>query len=1605
MSIPTQRNSSFTAEYDPTGRQILNQGVAEGVSSPAPQPPSPPPPPPPPSSPPPAPGTSTPNPYAAKFANVTSNVRTVYENLSPGINLSGLEAPIEGEYKWYDNTTPLVIRDSDPAVIKAAGFKSVRLPVRWSNHAAVTADAALEPVFAARVKSIVDSLLAEGLIVNLDPIHHYNEFLGNARHPLETDVDDAVIDDRFHNILKQVTTLFNYVPADKLVIELCNEPHNRFDFPFTLWAGLITSGVAAIRSISNNRIIVIGGVNYSASSSIYGLRLPADANIIATAHPYDPVPFTHSGSTMPAGQVWTATAATQLANALDGIAGWEITTGIPCLLGEIGSYHGIPEASRVLHAQFAVSAMKARWQAYQWWSFGGDYELASLTGLLNTNLANAVVNTVSGSVAGSAADPKIVEPSYTRIFAGIASLTSQVGANVPSLISGATAELLGGLTASQANVNPGYITLGQDGNNAIGIANSVVGWDLNSGQSLVVQMAFKIPADLTTGTSYRLLQSGQWNNSRLEIQLANDDNHRLTAALAVGTNGGDGSQLGWTIKNSFINVYKPGQDIRFTVIIDGGTKTLYLYVGGTQVASQAITAGAGGSFNTINSTDNCFIGAAAAGPTTAQNAVPIQVKCFRWVVYPTGVAPDYSLAGKFAFNPLNYSYTAAPPPPPPPLGQVTALQVTAVTSTTLGLAWVDPNSTVAITDHRIEYRVQGAASYTVFPAGVVAGQTATLTGLTQLTSYDIRVTAIHGTSGAGTPSISITGTTGAAASAVPNVPTLSSTNQAGGPGTFTLNIAAATTGQPATSFQWEYKLATASTWTPAAQNALLSHTFTGLTGARDYNFRVIPINAAGAGAILTVNAFVNPTVAPSKVTGVTALAQTNSSILITWNPNTNVDQAVTKYTIDYREVGTTPFTTATLNLPSTPNDQLNITPLSPAKSYEFYVYAWNTVSNSPSSDLFVTSTVNNAAYTSTNLGIGVNWSDAGDPVATLPRSPQQSFWTITGRTNPPLWLNSRSWIQLVRLPFNWEAIQPTPFGPLDTTEFNNLKSSVTALLGMGKKILVDCHNFGRHNGFVLGSATLPTSALADLWGKLAGDPAWKDNQNVFFNLMNEPAIPLTVKLVESQNLTCIAIRNTGATNPIVASGNFWSGCRNWTLKDPNPTALYNEKGQQAPGYTDDDWAVCTDFSSAEKMHEVYDPGHNLWWDVHQYFDVSNMGGSNTIDSVVSPATLTSWLDRVTTWARTYGQRCILGETGGGDAAAIKTAVDTVRAYIAANADVWGGIIWWPASWRMQYAGATVPPIQNMYREDLQPGFISNQEYWIRGLTPPGGGVTYPTKAQINMLPASNTVADATDPSRANIGGFTISDNPWGVDNSDGTGNLPNGWNVQVGANALTDGSISTRIIWNFPTTTPGKDSGPEITAYPEIWMGDENGAAPQSPDTFFPRSVGSITTCTVDIKYDPTSTTSGEGQLVLDNWYRNPAGTTILECMIVVRPHGGYGVPNSPAAAVAGRTGEATGRNMTNYVGSRVTIGGIAYDICRNPAGYMNAWAMYIFIPATFPDAMSFDIKAINNWLVADGIINASTVMYALANGDEIRPRMTRPSSGDILFNTKVTKS
>jgi hypothetical protein len=111
--------------------------------------------------------------------------------LGRGVNLgNALDAPREGDWGMR-------LEEGYFGLIKDAGFQSVRIPVRWSAHAAEQAPFRIEMQFMARVEWAVRQAMARKLTCVLN-IHHYEAF----------DADPAAQRERFLALWDQIANRF-----------------------------------------------------------------------------------------------------------------------------------------------------------------------------------------------------------------------------------------------------------------------------------------------------------------------------------------------------------------------------------------------------------------------------------------------------------------------------------------------------------------------------------------------------------------------------------------------------------------------------------------------------------------------------------------------------------------------------------------------------------------------------------------------------------------------------------------------------------------------------------------------------------------------------------------------------------------------------------------------------------------------------------------------------------------------------------------------------------------------------------------------------------------------------------------------------------------------------------------------------------------------------------------------------------------------------------------------------------------------------------------------------------------------------------------------------
>jgi len=253
-------------------------------------------------------------------------------------------------------------------------------------------------------------------------------------------------------------------------------------------------------------------------------------------------------------------------------------------------------------------------------------------------------------------------------------------------------------------------------------------------------------------------------------------------------------------------------------------------------------------------------------------------------------------------------------------------------------------------------------------------------------------------------------------------------------------------------------------------------------------------------------------------------------------------------------------------------------------------------------------------------------------------------------------------MNVIRVPVLWERLQHQLGGDLDSVEMARLDAVTNYATSKGVEVILDVHNYAAYRGSRIGTENVPTSALGDLWRRIA--ERYKNNESVIFGLMNEPHDMPTETWLEAANSAIAKIRGAGANNLILVPGNGWSSARTWMDADygtPNGDVMLN----------------------------VDDPADNVAYDVHQYLNADWTGTSADCQSVdVGVSTLTP----VTEWAKQHRKRLFLGEIGVGSNSTCLDALARVMRFMNANNDVWLGWAYWAAGawWSKDYFTSIQP---------------------------------------------------------------------------------------------------------------------------------------------------------------------------------------------------------------------------------------------------------------------------------------------------------------------------
>lgn len=243
--------------------------------------------------------------------------------------------------------------------VKAAGFKTVRIPVTWLGHIGQAPDYKIDQAWLDRVAEVVGYAEAAGLnaIVN---IHHDG---GDSQHWL--DIKNAALNPEVHQrILDQVSAMWTQIAekfkdkGDFLIFEAFNEIHdggwgwgaNRNDGGkqyrcLSEWNQAFVDAVRAVGGENADRLLGIPAYCTNVDIAIESFVWPEDTvedKLMLSVHCYDPYTYTLEaqysewGHTAAASKKFPGDNENDLKKVFEKIYSHYISKGLPVYMGEFG---------------------------------------------------------------------------------------------------------------------------------------------------------------------------------------------------------------------------------------------------------------------------------------------------------------------------------------------------------------------------------------------------------------------------------------------------------------------------------------------------------------------------------------------------------------------------------------------------------------------------------------------------------------------------------------------------------------------------------------------------------------------------------------------------------------------------------------------------------------------------------------------------------------------------------------------------------------------------------------------------------------------------------------------------------------------------------------------------------------------------------------------------------------------------------------------------------------------------------------------------------------------------------------------------------------------
>jgi endoglucanase len=331
---------------------------------------------------------------SAANATTPTAMQKYVDAMQPGINLGNTLDAIPGETSWGN---PLVT-EALMQQYAAAGYKSIRIPITWTDHTGPAPMYTVDPVWMNRVQQVVDWALAAGLRVMINAHHDSWQWINT----MPTKHDEVLT--RFTALWTQVGERFANYPQT-LMFESVNEPQFAGVDDVTARAlldELNTTFFDVVRStggLNATRPLVLPCLNTnSGQANLDSLAATIakleDPNLITTFHFYGWWPF--SVNIMGYTKFNTASV-NNITEGFDPVYDTFVAKGIPSIVGEFGLLNpaSVERGELLKYHEYVGHYSRAKRVAHMFWDTGGLIDRTTYA-VKDTDLYGTMLRTLKG---------------------------------------------------------------------------------------------------------------------------------------------------------------------------------------------------------------------------------------------------------------------------------------------------------------------------------------------------------------------------------------------------------------------------------------------------------------------------------------------------------------------------------------------------------------------------------------------------------------------------------------------------------------------------------------------------------------------------------------------------------------------------------------------------------------------------------------------------------------------------------------------------------------------------------------------------------------------------------------------------------------------------------------------------------------------------------------------------------------------------------------------------------------------------------------------------------------------------------------------------------